>query len=51
MLQEKKIIFLGDGYMASAMIRGIAENKLMRPEQVYVAGLSGSQKVVQLVHS
>ncbi|MCI8331256.1 MAG: pyrroline-5-carboxylate reductase [Clostridiales bacterium] len=49
MFENQKIIFLGDGNMAGAMIRGIVEKKIMRPEQVMVLGLAGSQKVEELV--
>ena len=51
MLEDQKIIFLGDGFMASAMIRGIIENALMKPAQIAVIGLSGSAKVTELVHT
>ncbi|MCI8589144.1 MAG: pyrroline-5-carboxylate reductase [Clostridiales bacterium] len=49
MLNNQRIIFLGDGNMAGAMIRGIVEKKIMAPGQVKVLGLAGSQKVEELV--
>lgn len=49
MFENQKIMFLGDGNMAGAMIRGIVEKGIMTPAQVQVMGLAGSQKVEELV--
>src|SRR5512138_1447419 len=38
MLQNEKVAFIGPGVMAEAMIKGLLDKGLVRPEQVTAAG-------------
>ena len=48
MLTDKKVAFIGAGSMAEAMIAGIVNSGLVRPEQVIASNKSNHQRLIEL---
>ncbi len=44
----KKLVFIGAGSMAEAMMSGIVENKLLAPENIWVTNKANQQKLAEL---
>ena len=45
----QKIIFIGAGSMAEALIHGWVENKVVKPAAIYVSNRSNIDRLQQLV--